>query len=51
MQRIVKSGLGRPEFDPEMGGAETALCKLATKLVNPTGAEVKPYQRIASILI
>ena len=40
MQRMISSGLGRPEFDPEMGGAETALSKLAIRIVNPTGSQV-----------
>ena len=40
MQRMLKGGLGRPDFDPELGGAESALTKLAAKLVHPDGAQV-----------
>ena len=40
MQRTLKGGMGRPDFDPELGGAESALTKLAAKLVHPDGAQV-----------
>lgn len=40
MQRMIKAGMGRPEFDPEMGGAEAALANMAAKIVHPDGADV-----------
>ena len=41
MQRMVKAGMGRPEFDPLMGGAEAALAKMAIKVVHPDGSQVR----------
>ena len=41
MQRMVKAGMGRIEFDPLMGGAEAALAKMAIKIVHPDGSQVR----------
>ena len=40
MHRMVSQGLGRPDLDNGMGGAEAALSALAAKLVKPQGAQV-----------
>ncbi|KAG1663280.1 hypothetical protein FOA52_006321 [Chlamydomonas sp. UWO 241] len=37
MQRMMVASGGRPSFDPDLAGAENALCALAGKLLHPEG--------------
>ena len=45
MDRMLKTGGGRPDFDPEMGGAEMALVSLAVRLVPNAGVQVRGGQQ------